>query len=337
MGRQGRVVAWLGWCALCLSSGACSLEERGLHSVVAPRSEGTEPEEPARPGGVGRPDGASPPAPADAGLVDPDDAQATPPAPDAAVVDGAGADLPPPAPDLGTSDDVAAPPVDPPVVAPVSPVTHDRPACLPMIGCGTQTSAGNRLAYAHAVGGGGANRYLVAAVAIGAAGRTVQATFGGASMTEIGTVPNAGGTCQVSLFGLAGPQPGNREITVVVSGAPVGIVLSAASFSNVSQVTPYRLDGYRSAAGTGSQVAVTGPGGPGELAVDAACVTASDGLNVFIPAAPAVEVFDALIGPDKEAVHSLRRTDGAQATATYHVGGTGLDWAAGVVSLRPAR
>jgi hypothetical protein len=138
-----------------------------------------------------------------------------------------------------------------------------------------------------------------------------------------------GGTCQINLFGLAGPQPGEREVTVVVSGAPVGIVVSAASLTNVDHAAPYRTDGYRSATGTGPQAAVAVPSSPDELAVDAACATASDGLNVLIPAAPSVEVFDALIGPDKEAVQSLRRAAGSQATATYRVRGTGLDWAVG--------
>lgn len=323
------------------------MEESGLSSVAAPSSEEQAeeaPEEPARPSAVGRADGAIAPAPRDAGPArSPDDAGATPAAPDtapaaAAAPDAASVSPPPALPDAGTGDDVAAAPVDAAVVvvAPVSPVSYDRPACLRAIGCGTQTSAGNRLAYAHAVAGGGNNRYLVAAVAIGATGRTVEATFGGASMTVIGSAASAGGTCQVTLFGLAGPPPGNREVTVVVSGAPVGIVLSAASFTGVDQVTPVRLDGFRSGAGTGPAVAVTAPSGPGELAVDAACATASDGLNVFVPAAPNVAVFDALIGPDKEAIHTLRPPDGPQATATYRVDGTGLDWAAAIVSLRPA-
>jgi hypothetical protein len=214
-------------------------------------------------------------------------------------------------------------------------VTYDRPVCLSSITCGTQVSAGNRLGYAVS-GSGGVNRYLVAGVAIGAAGREVEARFGGVGMTAIGTVTNVGGTCQVSLFGLAGAQ-GAGELTVVVSGGPVGIVLSAASFSHVDQVAPYRADGYRSAVGTGGEVRVKAPAGPGEIAVDAACVTASDGLNVRVPALPSVEVFDALIGPGKEAVQSLRAIDvGAAATVTYRLGGAGLDWAAGVVSLRPA-
>jgi hypothetical protein len=85
-------------------------------------------------------------------------------------------------------------------------------------------------------------------------------------------------------------------------------------------------------------VLVVAPSGPDEMAMDVACVTASDGLNVSAPAAPSVLVFDALIGGDKEAVQSFRPSDPAPAamtTMSYRLGGAGLDWAAGVVSLRP--
>jgi hypothetical protein len=340
---MGRVVAWVGWWVICFSAAGCPrLEESGLGSL--PPAVMT-PEEPVRPTGDRAADAATRPTVKDSGATtpDPDDAAASPVGADAGVsvagpIDAAAVDLAmAPADVAPVVEDVAAPVMDVGSGAPVLPVTHDRPPCLSMIGCGTQTSAGNRLSYPHAVAGGGENRYLVAGVAIGAAGREVAATFGGAQMTAIGTVVNVGRTCQVSLFGLAGPQPGNREVTVVVSGAPVGIVLSAASFTRVDQVMPYRADGFGAATGTGSPVLVVAPSGPGEVAVDVACVTASDGLNVFAPAAPSVPVFDALIGPDKEAVQSLRPSDeSATTTMSYRLGGAGVDWAAGAVSLRPA-
>ena len=73
------------------------------------------------------------------------------------------------------------------------------------------------------------------------------------------------------------------------------------------------------------------------MTVDAACVAATKGLNVFAPSGPSVEVFDSLIGPGKEAVQSVRPAGpGPAATMGYHLGGAGLDWATGVVSLRPA-
>ena len=334
MGR--RVVVGLGCCAIWFSSG-CSFVEDGLGGVRP--AQVTGPEEMVPPGGgMARPSGFRP-APLDGGSFAPEedgggeDVREMTTVPDAAAaVDAApivvAADAVSAGDDVAVAMDVAGAPG-------VGRVTYDRPACLSSITCGTQVSSGNRLAYPLSVAGGG-NGYLVAGVAIGAAGREVQARFAGAGMTAIGTVTNGGGTCQVSLFGLAGAQ-GAGEITVVVSGAPVGIVLSAASFGGVDQVAPYRGDGYRSAVGTGGEVRVKAPAGAGEVVVDAACVTASDGLNVRVPALPSVEVFDALIGPGKEAVQSLRAVEaGAAATVTYRLGGAGLDWAAGAVSLRPA-
>jgi hypothetical protein len=224
-------------------------------------------------------------------------------------------------------------PVDAEVV-PAPPVAHERLACLATVECGTQTSAGNRLAYAHAVGDG-ANRYLVVAVAVGSAGRSIEVSYGGAALTLIGGVANGAGTCQVGLYGLAGPLSGSHDVAVTVTGAPTGIVVSAASFINVDQAAPYRPGGYQSASGTGPQVRASAPSGPGEMTVDAACATAEVGLNLFTPAAPSVPVFDALIGPGKEAVHSVRPASAAATTMSYRAGGIGLDWATGVVSLRP--
>jgi hypothetical protein len=273
-------------------------------------------------GGSGADLGTAPPRTTGPLMVD---AGATPPvAPDAAPdpLDG---------PAAGTPTGPDAAPVDP-----VLPVASDRHACLSMIQCGTQISGGNRLAYSHAIAADGANRYLVVAVAIGGAGRTVQASYGEAAMQPIGSAANGAGTCQVSLFGLAGPPAGSHPVVATVSGAPLGIVLSAASFTNVDQAAPYREGGYQSALGTGSEVRASAPSGPGEITVDAACVTAGGGLNVFTPAAPTVEVFDALIAPGKEAVQSARSAAAAATTMSYHAGGAGLDWAIGVVSLRPA-
>jgi hypothetical protein len=245
----------------------------------------------------------------------------------------------PPAPPVDAAAAGSTPPaLDATVVAPVLPVMHERPACLTLRECGTQTGADNRLSYSHLVGGGD-NRYLVVSVAIGDSGRAIEASYAGASMKAIGSVGNGAGTCQVSLFGLAGPPTGSRPVIVTVSGAPVGIVLSAVTFINVDQVTPFREGAYRSAAGSGPQVMVTAETAPGEAAVDAACVTARAGLNVFAPPGPTVQVFDALIGPGKEAVQSLRPADPgspASITMSYRVGGADIDWATGVVSLRPA-
>jgi hypothetical protein len=264
------------------------------------------------------------------------------PVPDAAAPASDGPDVvspdaavPPAAADAAVEPDAAtAGPADA-EVAPALPVAHERLACLATIECGTQTSAGNRLAYAHAIGAG-ANRYLVVAVAMGAAGRSVEVSYGGAALTVIGAVANGAGTCQVGLYGLAGPPSGNHDVAVNVSGPPTGIVVSAASFTNVDQAAPYRSGGYQSASGTEPQVRVSAPSGAGEMTVDAACATAGVGLNVFAPAAPSVPVFDALIAPGKEAVHSVRPASAAATTMTYQAGGVGLDWATGVVSLRPA-
>jgi hypothetical protein len=348
MGRN-RVAVGLGWCAICLALGSCRRLEDGGLGGAAPSVRPAGPDEPARPRGSGsanQPDAAAEPessdssvrASGDGGAQQREAPGATSTGADVALpADAAVASPPPPPPDAGSGDDLAPASPDGPLVPPVLAVTHDRPACLATITCGTQANAESRLSYDYAVTGPGTNRYLVAAVALGAAGRNVEVTFGGTTLTAIGSAANAAGTCQVGLFGLTGPLPGARPLVVTISGPPIGIVLSVASFTNVDPVTPYRPGGYRPGTGTGPELLVGAPSGPGEVTVDAACVTGDRGLNVFAPSAPSVEVFDALIGPGKEAVQSVRPALPAPLTSVrYHVGGAGLDWAAGIVALRPA-
>jgi hypothetical protein len=342
MGRRKRMGGWR-WCAIGLALIGCrAIEERGLGGAVpaADPAGDEEPSRPARPGPISEDAGAP---------ARPDWPEASAPAPDATAggtpvsppgevaADAATpAVVPDAAPDPVDAAGVPAAPIDAAVGVPPAVVAQERPACLAMIECGTQAGAANRLAYTHAIAAGGSNRYLVVAAAVAASGRTVQASYGGAVMEAIGSVANQAGTCQVSLFGLAGPAPGSRAVVVTVSGAPLGIVLSAATFTNVDQTSPYRPGGYRSAAGAGPEVRASAPSGPGEMTVDAACVTGGVGLNVFAPPGPSVEVFDALIAPGKEAVQSARPAGSDATTMSYHAGGAGLDWATGVVSLRPA-
>lgn len=101
-----------------------------------------------------------------------------------------------------------------------------------------KTTSSTSSTWSHTVGTG-TNRYLVVGVSLGGGSTgtgTCTATFGGVSMTQLGTArPATTGTGKVYLFGLANPASGTGTVTITSSTAGV-ITGGSTSWTGVGSV-----------------------------------------------------------------------------------------------------
>lgn len=84
----------------------------------------------------------------------------------------------------------------------------------------------------------GTNLYVIVGASRGGASTTLTATFGGVTMTQLGTVASGGGTDgSVYLFGLVNP-PAGASTVLVTAGAARDLSGGSISFAGVDQTTP---------------------------------------------------------------------------------------------------
>jgi uncharacterized repeat protein (TIGR01451 family) len=128
--------------------------------------------------------------------------------------------------------------------------------------------------------GAAANRLLIVGVSLNRQQRTTVAvntvTDGAATLTSLGNETDTGNDRRVEMFYLVNPASGTNNIVVsftnLSAGNNVGVVVGAASFSNVDQATPVRA--FTAARGNiGSNPTVNVTSNVGEMVVDTLAIT----------------------------------------------------------------
>jgi hypothetical protein len=152
-------------------------------------------------------------------------------------------------------------------------VTEPSTVTFDAIASTTVTSA-TSTSWTHVVTSTGSNLILIAGVGTGAnmSARTFSATYGGVSMTSIGTSSPSGGPVNgmVQLFYLIAPPTGSNAVKIVASGnAKIRLMVGSLSFTGAAQSAP--IHSVNPTSGDDASPSSTVASAAGDMVVDIAC------------------------------------------------------------------
>ncbi|MBX3010174.1 MAG: DUF11 domain-containing protein [Caldilineaceae bacterium] len=151
------------------------------------------------------------------------------------------------------------------------------------------SNAANTLTFAHTTGNG-ANRLLLVAVAVGSSTSTggnattvSSVTYGGTSLTLVGSISESGSRVRSYLYSLLAPPTGTANVVVTLSSSATRpLYAGATTFTGVNQSAPLgTYASYRSGTSvTSTSLAVTSASG--ELVYDAVAVDGESNSNIAL-------------------------------------------------------
>ncbi len=188
------------------------------------------------------------------------------------------------------------------------------------------------LAWSHTIGSG-SDRILIVGVSNRRTNRTVNSvTYGGISLTRIGTRNSGANSSRMQMWYLLAPPQGTAQVIVTLSGGTT-VVGGAISFFGIHQTTP--MGAFASAAGTGFAASLSVGSAVNDIVVDVA-VARGTALSLT-PGVGQTSHWNTGTGTGTNDVRGAgSRKNGASSVTVSWALGAFTDWAVGAVSLKPA-
>ena len=175
------------------------------------------------------------------------------------------------------------------------------------------------------------NRVVIVGVSYRSSTATATATYGGTSMTLLGSRLSSTDT-RMAMFSLVNPPTGLQTVTVTFSVAVSQKVGGSVSMTGADQTTP--TGAFFSATGNSSTASLTVTSATGELVIDT--VSYDSGCTSITPDPSQTQQWNLLVaGPDTFGGGSTK-AGAASVPMSWTCPPTGDHWALGAVSVKPA-
>ncbi|HVS25963.1 MAG TPA: DUF6701 domain-containing protein [Burkholderiales bacterium] len=176
----------------------------------------------------------------------------------------------------------------------------------------------------------GANRVVIVGVSYISPSATATATYGGTSMTLVGSQFTAADS-RMAMFSLVNPPTGAQTVTVTLTAAPTqGFVGGSVSFTGANQTTPTGT--FVSAIGTTSPASLTVTSATGELVIDT--LQCDNGCVSITPGGSQTQRWNLNAGAGGNFGGGSTAAGAATVTTTWTF--TSDNWAYGAVSVKAA-
>ncbi|MBS0495873.1 MAG: tandem-95 repeat protein, partial [Proteobacteria bacterium] len=194
-------------------------------------------------------------------------------------------------------------------------------------------SAGaSSLTWSHTVASGSEGMLMVNVAVKGTSGATT-VTYGGVSLTRLGTITNGSGVKQTSeLWYLKAPTAGTANVVVTLPASNQAVAAGSTNFFGVDQTTPFGT--YVSATGTGGTPTVTVASALGDIVIDAAGQHARSSVT---PGTGQTQLWEQRSGTSASDISGASSTKPGAASVTMSWTSTGTgnaEWATGAVALK---